>query len=566
MASMTGLARSVGYFRNTLTARRSLNERGAWLLAGCLGAATFAACSPEPNEKRATTDGSGGADDTDASTPTDDGGIDIDDVDAGGDDNAIIPLHDFPADPVYEAGTDTFVKDAFDAPSVGAGPCITSPPDGALFPRNWLRPRVDIVAPVGHNAFEFRVSVEGFDHDLLVYSTTPKWTLDKTIWNGLRGIADKLITIKVRSALIGLHDVEGPTEAAETTFTVAPVDAPGKIVYWSLPNGMEGNGLLKGFGIGEEGVRDVLTPEQVQAQGTDCIGCHSATPDGISVAFQVRALDFGNTMAGIEEGSEGSIPEVASPKGLGAIRELEGAPAFSKAHWEDGDRVVLLNSTGALTKVSLEDGDTQVIARNGDSGNASGPSFSHDGEFVVYSSGPKALADGRPDTPPLDVYRVPYNDGEGGDATPLDGAADAEFNEYYPALSPDDELVAFNRIPSSNDPYDAENSEIWVVGADGGEATRLDANDPVACTGQVSPGVTNSWAKWAPLATEEDGRLFYFLTFSSRRSGAPQLYVTAIVLEGETMTTYPALYLWNQPELEGNHTPAWEYFKIPDVK
>jgi len=27
--------------------------------------------------------------------------------------------------------------------------------------------------------------------------------------------------------------------------------------------------------------------------------------------------------------------------------------------------------------------------------------------------------------------------------------------------------------------------------------------------------------------------------------------------------SYGALYLWNQPETTGNHTPAWDEFKIP---
>jgi hypothetical protein len=29
------------------------------------------------------------------------------------------------------------------------------------------------------------------------------------------------------------------------------------------------------------------------------------------------------------------------------------------------------------------------------------------------------------------------------------------------------------------------------------------------------------------------------------------------------VSTYGALYLWNQPSTEGNHTPAWEYFNVP---
>ena len=47
----------------------------------------------------------------------------------------------------------------------------------------------------------------------------------------------------------------------------------------------------------------------------------------------------------------------------------------------------------------------------------------------------------------------------------------------------------------------------------------------------------------------------------------PQLYVAPVVVDeaGETPTvvTYPALYLWNQPAAENNHTPAWDVFLIP---
>ncbi len=36
-----------------------------------------------------------------------------------------------------------------------------------------------------------------------------------------------------------------------------------------------------------------------------------------------------------------------------------------------------------------------------------------------------------------------------------------------------------------------------------------------------------------------------------------------MVVKGGQITTYPALYLWNQPSDEANHTPAWDVFKIP---
>jgi hypothetical protein len=115
--------------------------------------------------------------------------------------------------------------------------------------------------------------------------------------------------------------------------------------------------------------------------------------------------------------------------------------------------------------------------------------------------------------------------------------------------------------------YNQPLAEVSVIPAAGGTPTRLIANDPPACTGKVSPGVTNSWPKWAPGAsTASGGRTFYWIVFSSTRDemGNPQLYVSPIVVDATGMvTTYHALYLWNQPPAENNHTPAWDTFNIP---
>ena len=104
----------------------------------------------------------------------------------------------------------------------------------------------------------------------------------------------------------------------------------------------------------------------------------------------------------------------------------------------------------------------------------------------------------------------------------------------------------------------------------GGTAVRLTANDAATCQSSLaSPGLTNDWPKWSPHATTGgDGRTYYWLTFSSKRTGSTnaQLYVTAIVREPSgQLTTYPALYLWNQPAGDGNHTPSWDDFALPPI-
>jgi hypothetical protein len=164
------------------------------------------------------------------------------------------------------------------------------------------------------------------------------------------------------------------------------------------------------------------------------------------------------------------------------------------------------------------------LSRTGDTLGAATPSWSHDGTTVAYAS-TNASVSGRLNieavnvntmaTNPLlrgtqqasnaarapgltDIYTVPFNGGLGGVATPVPGASTTDFEEYYPAYSPDDRLIAFTRVPAGQVMFANPYAEIALVRASGGPATPLAANVPPACSGRVSPGVKNIWAMWSP--------------------------------------------------------------------
>jgi hypothetical protein len=270
-----------------------------------------------------------------------------------------------------------------------------------------------------------------------------------------------------------------------------------------------------------------------------------------------------------------------------------------------------------------------LLATDGETRNAVTPSWSNDGTQIAYVSTDIASTDGHPDwkADVADIKVVPYNNHTGGDALPLAGASDPAFLEYYPEFSADDAFIAFARapnptvanrcMPSQNDvgvvspcanqtleglganpdgPYYNRNGEIYIVPRAGGEPIRLVANDPVSCTGETARGSINSWPRWSPRAESPDGvTKYYFLIFSSARSypgsfelqkarltpeisnKSSQLYVAPIVVAPDgTVTTYPAIYLWNQNiiadgvggatiQASSNLTPAWDDFSIPDV-
>ena len=505
---------------------------------------------------------------------------------------------DFPKDPILTAGAPANAATLFKGTGTAAGPCISEPEPGTLLPNNWLRPRVRFTAP-GATLFELTFHSPKQANDMVVYTTSDNWIMDKGIWLALAlHVVDAKIDVSVRSL-----GSSGPSAASTTSFVIAPVPAGGKMVYWAL-RGFDAtnpaNTELFGFGVGDEHVVSVLKVPQIQqttsGASVSCIGCHTATPDGAFVGFTGN-YPWGNALASVEAGATGEMPTFLGNAGVDMLtQDWHGILSFSAKRWAPGDHVGVtslstqpVDPRANLIWMELDSGTSGIIARNGDPAGAAAPSFSHDGSQIVYTS-TDANQDGRLGVGTADLFSVPYHDRMGGTAQPIKGAADPNFAEYYPALAPDDRLVAFNRLPQSDasftptgNPYDGgmyfnPAAEIWVVPSAGGTATRLKANDPPACTPPVRPntrvypdkaGWDNSWAKWSPQIGVSGERTYYWLIFSSYRYDISpprgQLYMTAVVTSELGIETFPAVYLWNQDLTTSNHTPAWERFQIPLV-
>ncbi len=409
-----------------------------------------------------------------------------------------------------------------------------------------------------------------------MYTAGPTWTMPKTMWTGLAANAASVpIQITIRGATYtGGVLTAGPSLGSSQVMTVAPASAQGSIVYWTTSGGSS----LESFKAGDETVTLALQPSQVQMQtvgGTavTCIGCHTSTPDGNSAGLTAQG-PWGNVLSSISAATVGAAPSFL---GAGAATTLQtlsplGIQAYSKAHWATGDRVMIApykDSPGnELVWVDLEATTSAqgtswgVIARNGDTHDVGAPTFSHDGNTIVYVSTSAELT-GRLDNGSASLFAVPYNSRQGGTATPITGASDPNLESYYPSFSPDDALLAFDQIPTSTQMYNQPAAEVFVLPVAGGTPTRLAANDPPACSGKTSPGVTNSWPKWGPSAQTVAGKMYYWVTFSSTRDpmGNPQLYLTGVVVSGATVETHGAIYVWNQVATNNNHTPAWDYFQ-----
>lgn len=541
-------------------------------VASASGLIASCSASDEPNTT-GTQGGTGGSGGSGAST----GGPDASDDGSLSLDGSSGPFKDFPEDPVVDPALPLDPSGIFgaDVPG-GAAPCLTEPPVDAMFPTNWTPLLFEWQAPAGQNVFELRLHVDNQINDLVVYTDQPRYAMPLPMWQSLAlHSAGHDITVTLRSGeMQGGALVNGPTTGTTGDLHIAPVPAPGSVVYWTT----SGGSALKGFPIGAETVTTVIAPSSIN-DGTSCVGCHTSSPDG-KLAFLSRAGATPSfSVAGrLVDGTAGpaTAADISPNAAALLMRYNQTLPTLSKAHYAPNDAVVLtvLNDASTANRFEIvwtdlhaESGGTGILARTGDPRQAATPAFSHDGELVAYTSTDEVI-DGRTSAAPTDVYVVPYNNRQGGQAIPLPGASDPNMHEYYPVFSPGDDFIAFNRAPLGVNSYDQAQSEIYLVSVEGGELTRIAGNDPAACTGVVSPGITNSWARWAPEAKAVGDTRYHWLVFSSkRRGGVPQLFISAVVTSvsggAEVLEkTYPAIYVASQPAAEANHTPAWDVFQI----
>jgi len=189
----------------------------------------------------------------------------------------------------------------------------------------------------------------------------------------------------------------------------------------------------------------------------------------------------------------------------------------------DGNRLVT-SRQGTLT---LRDGSTAAAINTVPTGAfASHPDFSAQGDALVYTLVTQPSGGNDWHFMGGQIATISYSADTWGTPQPV---VTGGGNNYYPSFSPDGQWILFNR--SSEDAYDDGSAELWVARADGSGARKLDLAN-------VGPGLTNSWARWAPFdatyGPTGSAESLYWITFSTKRdfgvrlvgTNRPQVWMT----------------------------------------
>ena len=161
--------------------------------------------------------------------------------------------------------------------------------------------------------------------------------------------------------------------------------------------------------------------------------------------------------------------------------------------------------------------------------------WSPDGQYLVYAQAeardpyPEGhkLAEyaNDPNETPIqyDLYRIPFNGGQGGRPEPIVGASRNGMSNTFPKVSPDGRWIVF--VKCHNGLLMRPDSQLFIVPAGGGEARRMRCNTPLM----------NSWHSFSPNG--------HWLVFSSKsRSPYTGMFLTHLDEQGNDS---PAIYVDN---------------------
>ncbi len=319
-------------------------------------------------------------------------------------------------------------------------------------------------------------------------------------------------------------------------------EQPGGLLYfWSAAT----NGIMLGA-LGASSAPK-LYPDPTD---TTCVGCHSSSRDGISLA-----MGYGSESAPI-------LQTIATATQATTIDHAQAIAGGWSTYSPDGS-MLLVADNGQLVLRDAQTGapigsDGKIMLPSGHF--ATHPDWSPDGNAVAIAyttTQPTNL-----DVTGASVAILPYN-GNGTFGSPFIVVAPVgPDNDYFPKYSPDGAYLAY--VHASEPSQSAASAELWLVSSFGGTPIALDAASHDVGPAREVPGLADTMPSWSPSPNTQH----VFLSFTSSRpygavlptAGRSQIWVAAIDLSNPMSgsdPSEPAFWLPCQDVTVLNMSPVW---------
>jgi hypothetical protein len=429
--------------------------------------------------------------------------------------------------------------------SAMGGPQVVYPLNGSLHPINVLDMTVQWRrGDSSQTVFRLR-----FQNDRGVYDFFVPCALDECTypmpaesWRDMAGLnRDRDVVLSVAAA--GNPDRVSPG----VLLHFSPYRVEGGLYYWSTS--LQGTYRLN---LGEKKALPFITPAK-----EGCYGCHAVSRNGKRIAW----TDMSPPVPGVVSNFQPRTLR-AAPTDMPSQRTGGTNPSTTMTLSPDGAMVLVSDGGGDL--VLRDAASAAMLATVPPSllGGRGGffPEWSPDGKNIALTLGPRdASFSSRFNLVDAEIAVLPYNEGRFGPATVL-VRRDRDIH-YYPSWSPDGKWIVFcsgPADPASARTYDNPQSRLRLVAAGGGPVYELG----LATQGL---GTTASWPKFSPFS-QLDGQLLFIgfssridYGFLKRNANIPQLWLAAVDLRrlGSNDPSWAPIWLPFQEVDQNNHLPFW---------
>ena len=430
---------------------------------------------------------------------------------------------------------------------------ITYPHDETLFPLDIAQPTVLWNDETDADKWTIRIEFQETKEPLEIETVSTAWTPERNMWESIK---EKSLEKTAKLTVLGFKNILGikKIRSKKTISIKTSNDEVGAPIFFravTLPfdfavKNMETIRWCLGDISSEKSPRIVLENMMI------CGNCHSFTADGNVMGMDVDyANDKGSYV--ISEVSEdimltkdkiftwAEYKKETSELTFGLLSQISPDGKYVVSTVKDRSVFVPIDDLyysqlffplkGILVYYSIETKSFHPLPGADDKEFVqSNPSWSPDSKYIVFARNKAESLKQAGDRVILkreqceefitggkkfrfDLYRIPFNDGKGGEAEPLEGASGDGMSNYFAKYSPDGKWIVFCKADSFM--LLQPDSKLYIIPAEGGKARKMRCN-----TNQM-----NSWHSWSP-----NGK---WMVFSSKANTPyTQLFLTHIDEEG----------------------------------